>query len=60
MTAYELEPVYKRHDLLIELGRLEMAMEHLESRDEQQRAVVGPRLAQRMVRVRHEIEQLAA
>lgn len=60
MTAFELEPVYKRHDLLVELGKLEMAMEHLHERELSQQESVRPRLEQRMVRVRQEISQLAA
>lgn len=60
MGSHELEPVYRHHDLLIELGRLEMAMENLEGRDEEKRAAVAPRLEQRIVRVRQEISLLAA
>ena len=60
MTAFELEPVYKHHDLLVELAKLEMAMEHLQEREMTQQESVRPRLEQRMVRVRQEISQLAA
>jgi hypothetical protein len=60
MTAFELEPVYKHHDLLVELGKLEMAMEHLQEREISQQESVRPRLEQRMVRVQQEISQLAA
>lgn len=60
MTTFELEPVYKHHDLLVELGKLEMAMEHLQERELSQQESVRPRLEQRMVRVRQEISQLAA
>jgi hypothetical protein len=53
------EPVYRHHDLLIELGRLEMAMEHLSERGERERDL-RPRLEQRMTRVREALQHMTA
>ena len=42
------ETLYLRHDLLIELGQVEMAMEILSERDESERGALQPRLESRM------------
>jgi hypothetical protein len=42
------ETLYPRHDLLIELGQVEMAMESLSERDETERGSLQPRLESRM------------
>ena len=42
------ETLYLRHDLLIELGQVEMAMESLSEHDESERGVLQPRLESRM------------
>ncbi len=55
-----LEPVYRHHDLLIELGRVEMAIEHLDERDTQEQVVLRPRLEQRMTTLQQAIASLAA
>jgi hypothetical protein len=55
----DLYPVYQHHDLLIELGRVEMAMEILEERSENERQALRPRLLSRMSRLRDELAQLA-
>jgi hypothetical protein len=42
------ETLYPRHDLLVELGQIEMAMERLGERDESERTSLQPRLESRM------------
>lgn len=46
--SINFEPVYPRHDLLVELGQVEMAIDRLNERDEHQRRVLQPRLESRM------------
>ncbi|HEV7777356.1 MAG TPA: hypothetical protein VGO76_10840 [Luteibacter sp.] len=55
-----LEPVYQHHDLLIELGQVEMAIEHLDERDTHEQVALRPRLEQRMTRLQQAIASLAA
>jgi hypothetical protein len=55
----DLQPVYHHHDLLIEVGRVEMAMEHLEERGENERQALRPRLLSRLSRLRDELQHLA-
>lgn len=57
--SFDFQPVYQHHDLLIELGRVEMAMEHLEERSENERQVLRPRLLSRLSRLRDELQHLA-
>lgn len=57
--SIDFQPVYQHHDLLIELGRVEMAMEILEERGENERQALRPRLLSRMSRLRDELAQLA-
>jgi hypothetical protein len=56
--SFDLQPVYPHHDLLIELGRVEMAMEHLDARSEDERQVLRPRLQSRISRLRDELQNL--
>jgi hypothetical protein len=56
--SFDLQPVYPHHDLLIELGRVEMAMEHLDARSEDERQVLRPRLQSRISRLRDELQSL--
>jgi hypothetical protein len=58
--SFDFQPVYQHHDLLIELGRVEMAMEHLEERSENERQTLRPRLLSRLNRLRDELQRLAA
>ncbi|PWK82107.1 hypothetical protein [Fulvimonas soli] len=58
-VSLDFTPVYPRHDLLIEIGRIEMAMEHLAERDERERVSLKPRLESRMQRLRSELAHLA-
>lgn len=56
----EFTPVYARHDLMVEIGRLEMAMEHLVQRDPVQQEQLRPRLASRMSHLLNELDHLSA
>ncbi|MBV8156060.1 hypothetical protein [Dyella amyloliquefaciens] len=55
---FDFQPVYPHHDLLIELGRVEMAMDHLDARSEDERQVLRPRLLSRISRLRDELQRL--
>jgi hypothetical protein len=55
-----LEPFYQHHDLLIELGRVEMAIEHLDERDTHEQLALRPRLERRMTTLQQAIASLAA
>jgi hypothetical protein len=59
-NSNEYAPVYVRHDLMVEIGRLEMAMEHLVERDPVQQEQLRPRLASRMSHLRNELDHLSA
>ncbi|WP_266158446.1 hypothetical protein [Dyella silvatica] len=52
--------VHSHHDLLIEISKVEMAMEHLEARSEQERAALRPKLESRISRLRDELKDLPA
>lgn len=54
----DLERFFPHHDLLIEIGRIEMAMETLRDRTENERAALQPRLESRMVRLRTALNSL--
>jgi len=56
--SFDFQPVYPHHDLLIELGRVEMAMDHLDARSEDERQVLRPRLQSRISRLRDELQSL--
>lgn len=56
--SMDLQPVFPHHDLLIELGRVEMAIDHLEERSENERQALRPRLLSRMDRLRDELARL--
>jgi hypothetical protein len=59
-TSFDFEPVYPRHDLMIEIGRIEMAMDHLIERDEVQQRQLRPRLESHMHRLLDALEHLPA
>jgi len=42
------ETLYPRHDLLVELGQVEMAIDSLCGRDDSERGALQPRLESRM------------
>jgi hypothetical protein len=54
------EKVFPRHDLLVEIGKVEMAMETLQRHAEQERAMLQPRLESRIVRLRTALQSLPA
>lgn len=49
---------FPHHDLLIEIARIEMAMENLKERADNERAMLQPRLESRMVRLRTALNSL--
>lgn len=57
-NSNEFAPVYLRHDLMIEIGRLEMAMDHLVERDPAQQQQLRPRLESRMSHLLTELDHL--
>ncbi|APG03962.1 hypothetical protein BJI69_08645 [Luteibacter rhizovicinus DSM 16549] len=46
------EPMIRHHDLLIELGSLELAMEMLSDRNAAEQGRLRPRIEQRLARIR--------
>ncbi len=58
--SVNLEPVYQQHDLWMEIGRVEMAMEQLERRNERERSTLRPRLESRRHRLLEQLQQLSA
>lgn len=53
-----LQTVYQHHDLLIEMGKVEMAMERLQERPANDRNVLQPVLETRLIRLREELGRL--
>jgi hypothetical protein len=56
---FNFEPVYPRHDLMIELGEVEMAMDSLSESDENERDVRQPDLESRMNSLLEALDHLA-
>jgi hypothetical protein len=56
---FNFEPVYPRHDLMIELGEVEMAMDSLSESDESERGVRQPDLESRMNSLLEALDHLA-
>jgi len=56
----DFEKIFPHHDLLVEIGRIEMAMEQLNARSPQERTLFLPKLESRMTRLRDALGQLAA
>ena len=46
--SFDFQPVYPHHDLLIELGQVEMAIDGLSEREDNERAAQQPDLESRM------------
>ena len=46
--SFDFQPVYPRHDLLIELGQVEMAIDDLAEHDDRERTEMQPNLESRM------------
>ncbi|HEY0199547.1 MAG TPA: hypothetical protein VGC19_13610 [Rhodanobacter sp.] len=57
--SFDFQPVYPHHDLLVELGRVEMAMERLEEHDASERDVLKPDLESRMNSLLDALQHLA-
>ncbi len=57
--SFDFQPVYPRHDLLVELGEVEMAMDNLNDYDESQRSVIEPDLESRMQSLLEALDHLA-
>ena len=58
--SMNFEPVYQQHDLWMEIGRVEMAMEQLERRSERERSTLRSRLESRRHRLLEQLHQLTA
>lgn len=56
----DFEPVYAHHDLLIEIGSVELAMENLQERAGEEGSSLLPRLASRMQNLLEALEHLPA
>jgi hypothetical protein len=56
----DLETFYRHHDLLVELGKVEMAMERLDEVAANERDVLRPVLTSRLTHLREELVHLAA
>lgn len=56
---FNFEPVYPHHDLLIELGEVEMAIECLSDRDDSERVTLQPDLESRMQSLLEALDHLA-
>jgi hypothetical protein len=52
------EPMIRHHDLLIEMGSLEMAMEKLGERNPAEQGRLRPRIEQRLARIRETLAGL--
>jgi hypothetical protein len=55
---FDFEPVYAHHDLLIEMGRVELAMENLKERAGEESSTLLPRLVSRMNDLREALDHL--
>jgi len=55
----EIAPVYEHHDLLVEIGKVEMAMDYLDQHDMARQEQLRSRLQNRMSHLRDELMQLA-
>lgn len=56
----DLEVQYEHHDLLIELGKVEMAMERLDDNTPGDRGTLRPILESRLTRLRSQLGHLHA
>jgi len=56
---FNFEPVYPRHDLMIELGQVEMAMDSLSESDDDERDALQPDLESRMNSLLEALDHLA-
>ncbi len=58
-TSFNLEPIYPHHDLLVEIGEVEMAMDYLSDYDGDNRASLQPDLESRMESLLEALDHLA-
>lgn len=56
---FDFQPVYPHHDLLIELGKVEMAIDGLDQRDDGERIQMQPTLESRMQSLLDALDHLA-
>ena len=56
---FNFEPVYPHHDLLVELGQIEMAMDGLSGRGDSERNALQPSLQSRMHSLLQALDHLA-
>ncbi|WP_449427136.1 hypothetical protein [Rhodanobacter umsongensis] len=56
---FNFEPVYPHHDLLIEIGQVEMAMDSLDERADNERIALQPGLESRMQSLLDALDHLA-
>jgi hypothetical protein len=57
--SFDFQPVYPHHDLLIEIGQVEMAIDGLSERDDNERHVLQPSLESRMESLLDALDHLA-
>lgn len=58
-TSFDFQPVYPHHDLLVELGQVEMALDGLDGRNESERDALQPGLESRMRSLLDALDHLA-
>ncbi len=57
--SFDFQPVYPRHDLMIELGQVEMAIDGLNERDDNERGELQPGLESRLQSLLEALDHLA-
>ncbi len=57
--SFDFQPVYPHHDLLVEIGEVEMAMDHLSEFDNDVRDDMQPDLESRMQSLLEALDHLA-
>ncbi|WP_426690513.1 hypothetical protein [Rhodanobacter ginsengiterrae] len=57
--SFDFQPVYPRHDLLIELGQVEMDIDELYGRNDSDRDALQPDLESRMNSLLEALDHLA-
>ncbi|HXD38818.1 MAG TPA: hypothetical protein VN624_19345 [Rhodanobacter sp.] len=57
--SFDFQPVYPHHDLLVEIGEVEMAMDHLYEYDLDERDSLQPDLESRMQSLLEALDHLA-
>lgn len=57
--SFDFHPVYPHHDLLVEIGEVEMAMDHLEDFEDEDRNSLQPDLESRMQSLLEALDHLA-